>query len=52
MQIRSLNNPESLLELNYRNDEGDHLSEVVLVPHEQNDDSDQLGSEKDDKISC
>ena len=34
-------------------DDGDHLSEVVLVPHEQNDESDQLVSEKDDKnIMC
>ena len=31
-------------------DEGDHLSEVVLVPHEQNDESDQLDSEKMIKI--
>ena len=34
-------------------DEGDHLSEVVLVPHEQISDSDQLNSEQDDKnIMC
>ena len=30
-----------------RLDEGDHLSEVVLVPHEQKEDTDQLNSEKE-----
>jgi len=27
-----------------RLDEGDHLSEVVLVPHEQTDETDQFNS--------
>ncbi len=31
-----------------RLDEGDHLSEVVLVPHEQIDDSDQLSSKEEE----
>ena len=31
-----------------RLDEGDHLSEVVLVPHEQMDDSDQLISKEEE----
>ena len=30
-----------------RLDEGDHLSEVVLVPHEQTEERDQLNSEKE-----
>ena len=30
-----------------RLDEGDHLSEVVLVPHEQTEETDQLNSEKE-----
>ena len=30
-----------------RLDEGDHLSEVVLVPHEQTESSDQLNLEKE-----
>ena len=30
-----------------RLDDGDHLSEVVLVPHEQIDDSDQLISKEE-----
>ena len=31
-----------------RLDDGDHLSEVVLVPHEQIDDSDQLMSKEEE----
>ena len=31
-----------------RLDDGDHLSEVVLVPHEQIDDSDQLISKEEE----
>ena len=31
-----------------RLDDGDHLSEVVLVPHEQTDDSDQLMSKEEE----
>ena len=30
-----------------RLDEGDHLSEVVLVPHEQNEETDQSDLEKE-----
>ena len=31
-----------------RLDDGDHLSEVVLVPHEQIDDTDQLISKEEE----